>query len=109
MPRRRRLRRFLVTTVALAIARVVCLAAGRDPRKPLAAGLVLLSAALTGCTGTIFEFRQHVGYIDPNTGCPRWAHNVRGPDDYDVAHGRPYHCEVPQTDQDYVDIDQVDP
>lgn len=48
------------------------------------------------------------GYIDQNSGCPRYLHNVRGPDDYDIAHGKPYHCEMPQDDPDFVDIDQVD-
>lgn len=47
-------------------------------------------------------------YVDQNTGCPRYAHAVRGPDDYDIAHGRPYHCEVPAVDLDNIDIDMVD-
>jgi hypothetical protein len=48
-----------------------------------------------------------VGYVDTSSGCPRYAHNVRGPDAYDSAHGRPYHCEVP-FDESYGDIDMVD-
>lgn len=48
------------------------------------------------------------GYVDTVTGCHRAFHAVRGPDQYDIDHGRPYHCEAPAHDPDFYDIDQVD-
>ncbi len=63
---------------------------------------------LPGCASLDSWNPPKTAYIDRNTGCPRWAHNVRGPDAYDVAHNRPYHCEVPPADLDNIDIDQVD-
>lgn len=48
-----------------------------------------------------------MAYVDPITGCARYLHAIRGPDAYDVAHGQPYHCEMPREDPDFVDVDQV--
>ena len=69
---------------------------------------LVLAFVLCGCGPLDAWNAPKVGYIDPNTGCARWAHNVRGPDAYDIAHGLPYHCETPPHDPDFVDIDQVD-
>lgn len=69
------------------------------------AAIILL---LTACGPLDSWNAPKVGYIDRNTDCPRYAHTVRGPDAYDIAHNRPYHCEVPAPDLDNIDIDQVD-
>lgn len=73
--------------------------------KYLAAALCILTFAC----GPIDSWNPpKVGYVDTTTGCAKYLHNARGPDAYDIAHGRPYHCEAQGLDLDYVDIDQVD-
>jgi hypothetical protein len=70
-------------------------------------GMCLVSVLLVGCSLESWNPAK-VGYEDTATGCPRYQHTVRGPDQYDIDHGRPHHCEVPMHDPDFADIDQVD-
>lgn len=65
-----------------------------------------LLGALAGCTPGAWN-PPKAGWVDPSTGCSRATHKVRGPDAYDAAHGRPYHCETPWYDPDNSDVDPV--
>lgn len=70
--------------------------------------IVLAVLCLVGCTPGAWNPPKPGGWIDPATGCSRSMHNVRGPDEYDVATGAPYHCETPAYDPDNSDIDPVE-
>lgn len=77
-------------------------------RNCVAVGIASAAALwLIGCTTAELNAIDppKMGYVDPTTHCPRYEHNVRGPDAYDRAHGLPYHCEKPQWDAENSDID----
>lgn len=68
----------------------------------------VLALVLLGCGPLDVWNPPKVAYVDTVTGCYRYQHSVRGPDDYDVAHGQPYHCETPGYDPDNSDVDPVE-
>lgn len=70
--------------------------------------LVLAALACGACAPLDTWDPPKVGYIDTVTGCPRFEHDLNGPDAYDRAHGEPYHCEAPASDPAFNPIDRVD-
>lgn len=71
--------------------------------RRLVLGLVVV---LTACSPGAWN-PPKPGFVDEVTGCPRNMHRVRGPDQYDLDRGRPYHCEAPWYDPDNSDVDPV--